>query len=85
MSTRAARRAQNALEGGARPACVLGGVEKVRVDAERDVRRRVPELPRHEDDVEPFRDQERRVGVPQVVEAQLPEPGRLQRLVEPAP
>ena len=49
---------------------MLGAVEEVRVHAQRDVRARVPELPRHEDDVRALRDQQARERVPQVVEAQ---------------
>lgn len=83
MSTRAAAHAEDALKHGARAASVLGGVEEVRIHPERDVRRGVAELEGHEDDVEPLRNQETRVPVPQIVETQLAELGRLKRLVEP--
>ncbi len=45
----------------ARTLRVLGLVEQVRVDLERDVRRRVAQLPRDVDDVESFSDEKARV------------------------
>jgi hypothetical protein len=53
---------------------VLGPVEQAAVDMKREARRRVPELIADERDVEALRDQQRGIGVAQVVEAE-PGPG----------
>jgi hypothetical protein len=55
---------------------VVGAVEKVRVDLQRDARVRVAELTADVDDVQALRDQERGEAVPERMEGELP--GRLQ-------
>src|SRR5690348_15728877 len=73
---------QSGLEEVACPLRLLCTVEEVRVDAQGDVGRTMPELSGGEDDVRASADEEAREGMPQVVPAQRLDARRLERRFE---